>query len=267
MLYDTGGYPDNYTPDECFLAARRYNQNLVLYTMSQCVQGGAVVGHHIGLVIIFWCCYNFIKLNIISASSVTLAVVVLSALGYLVIIVKQDNVVQRLLYGIKTSVLFMMTGYSVSPVLYTLTDSISTDSLHTMASTSFMLHLLTTDYGVPAPVVSWQFSLNAAVFSSVCLASRFHDTMSAFSLLCLSLFCFLLLPLSRQHLVTCPISWSVVTSVTCLLLLSLISVSHTLLALVTLVTVQLICPLIFYHLQSYKQTIHGPWDEATPADT
>ena len=26
---------------------------------------------------------------------------------------------------------------------------------------------------------------------------------------------------------------------------------------------QVICPLLFFHLQSYKQTIHGPWDEAS----
>ena len=74
--------------------------------------------------------------------------------------------------GLKTSLLFTITGYSLSPVLHTLTDSISTDSLHTMAASSFLLHLLTSDYGLPAPVVSWQISINAAVFSSVCLASR-----------------------------------------------------------------------------------------------
>merc|ERR1719471_2295205 len=94
---------------------------------------------------------------------------------YLLIVSRnKTKIIDNLHQAIKTSTLFIVTGYALSPVLYTLTDTISTDSIHSMAASSFLLHLLTADYGISAPVVSWQLSLNAAVFSSVCLASRFQ---------------------------------------------------------------------------------------------
>ena len=158
----------------------------------------------------------------------------------------------------------MMTGYALSPVLHNLTESVSTDSIHTMAATSFLVHLVTSDYGVAAPVVSWQLSLNAAVLSSVCLASRLDSHTAAFSLLSLSVAIFLLLPLARP-LITSSLYWSVLTSTLCLALLSTISTSHACLTFLLLLTVQLFCPLLFHHFQVDKLTIHGPWDEAVPA--
>ena len=133
-----------------------------------------------------------------------------------------------------------------------------------MAASSFLLHLLTSDYGLPAPVVSWQISINAAVFSSVCLASRFTDHLSAVSLLCVSVFCFLLLPLSRTHIPSSSLTWSLLTSVSSIVLLSSISLTHGLLASLALLTLQILCPVLFYRLPSAKLTIHGPRAAATP---
>jgi hypothetical protein len=107
-------------------------------------------------------------------------------------LVRKVNLLE-VLTGLKTTFLFTMIGFALSPVLYKLTDTISTDTIHSMAMASFFLHLLTSDYGLSAPTVSWQISLNAAVFSSVRLASRFDHHLSAFSLLSLSVFCFLIL--------------------------------------------------------------------------
>lgn len=267
VLYDNAGFPDNYTPEEAFLAARRYNENLVTYSLGSCLSGGAEVATQLSLVIIFWSCYKFIKLGSVSPASLTLCVMSVSVLGYLCIIVmRSQNTLASLMAGLKTSFLFTVTGYSLSPVLHTLTDSISTDSLHTMAASSFLLHLLTSDYGLPAPVVSWQISINAAVFSSVCLASRFTDHLSAFSLMCVSVFCFLLLPLARSHILSSSLTWSLMTSLTSIVLLSSISMTHGLLAGLALLTLQILCPVLFYRLQSDKLTIHGPWDEATPGN-
>jgi len=38
VLYENGGYPDNYTPPESFLAAIERNKNLRLYTKRECFQ-------------------------------------------------------------------------------------------------------------------------------------------------------------------------------------------------------------------------------------
>ena len=270
VLYDNADYPDNYTPDECFLAARRFNQNLVTYSLGQCVGGGAEVAIHLSLVIIFWCCYNFIKAGVLPPAPATAAVMGTSVAAYLLLLLASSSSLgEDILQGAKACTLFTVTGYAVSPVLYTLTDTISTDSIHLMAAASLLLHLVTADYGVAAPVVSWQISLNAAVFGSVCLASRFPDHMSAFCLLTVSVFCFLLVPLCRSWCrpLASSLPWSLVTSLASLLLLAAVSLTHTYLAALSLFTVQVLCPVIFYRLQSDKLTIHGPWDEATPGSS
>ena len=264
VLYDNSDYPDNFTPPQCFLAARTFNQNLVVYSRQQCLAGAAGVVTQICDVIIFWCCYVYIKAGDIQPLTVLLVTLCLSVLGFLTVILLVGSSVKQAWQALKTTFLFMMTGYALSPVLHNLTESVSTDSIHTMAATSFLVHLITSDYGVAAPVVSWQLSLNAAVLSSVCLASRLDSHTAAFSLLSLSVAIFLLLPLARP-LITSSLYWSVLTSSLCLALLSTISTSHACLTFLLLLTVQLFCPLLFHHFQVDKLTIHGPWDEAVPA--
>ena len=44
VLFDNSNdFPDNYTPDACFLAAIKRNQNLYKYTYSQCLLGSSQV--------------------------------------------------------------------------------------------------------------------------------------------------------------------------------------------------------------------------------
>ena len=43
VLYEQNPFPDNYTPDECFLAAIEKNKNLYKYTFWQCLQGSCQV--------------------------------------------------------------------------------------------------------------------------------------------------------------------------------------------------------------------------------
>merc|ERR1712096_281352 len=187
-LYEDNGYPDNYTPPESFLAAIEKNKNLQVYSLWECFSGAAEVGKELSVVIIFWCCYKFLKTDLLLPETLLVIMLCLVMVGYLLFISLVGIVnLTGLLAGIKTTFLFTIIGFALSPVLYKLTDTISTDTIHTMAMSSLLIHLLTADYGLSAPIVSWQISLNAAVFSSVCLASRFDHHLSAFSLLSLSL--------------------------------------------------------------------------------
>ena len=93
---------------------RRYNENQVLYSLSQCLNGGAEVGVHISLVIIFWCCYNFIKMGSVSSSQMSLTVLSVSVLGYVLLAWKSSsNFVSNLYQTLKTSFLFIVTGFLV----------------------------------------------------------------------------------------------------------------------------------------------------------
>ena len=113
VLYDNAGFPDNYTPEEAFLAARRYNENLVTYSLRSCLAGGAEVSTQLSLVIIFWSCYKFIKSGSLSPTSLTLSVMSVSVLGYLcIILTRSKNTLGSLVAGLKTSFLFTITSSS-----------------------------------------------------------------------------------------------------------------------------------------------------------
>ena len=170
VLYDRSGYPDNYTPERSFLAAIEKNKNVRLYNLGECVAGAAVVGQEVSLVLIFWCCYQHLKLRLVSPELLLYALVGLTAGGYVHFKLTVPGV--SAFRGLMSAAVFTTTGYSLSPVLYRLTDTVSTDTIHTMAVVGMLFHVLTKDYGLNSPVVSGTVSLNAAIFSSVCLASR-----------------------------------------------------------------------------------------------
>ena len=43
LFHRSEAFPDNFTPDECFLAAIKRNQNLHNYTLLQCFLGASQV--------------------------------------------------------------------------------------------------------------------------------------------------------------------------------------------------------------------------------
>ena len=81
---------------------------------------------------------------------------------------------RRVAADLKHVWVFCAFGCALAPVLYKLTDTISTDTIHTASFVALFLHLLAHNYdtvksgGYRADALS----LNAALFASVCLASR-----------------------------------------------------------------------------------------------
>lgn len=266
ILYEDNGYPDNFTPKECFLAAIEKNKNIRVYNRLECFNGAAIVGTEVSLVVIFWCGYNSLVSGQLFPHHLLVSIFLLMIVGHVIHLgLTRQLRLGSLLSGLRTTLLFSTIGFAMSPILCNLTDSISTDTIHNMAGTSLFVHLLTTDYGLAAPTVSRSTSLNSAVFSAVCLASRFSQHLASFSLLCLAVFCFLLVPLTRP-LISSPLVTSWITALAALVWLVLLPSSVPLLILILclLFLLELVCPLIFHRLQTSKQTIHGPWDEAVP---
>ena len=70
----------------------------------------------------------------------------------------------------------------------------------------------------------------------------------------------------RRHLTGFPLVFAtLVASASSVALTASLSATVSIIALVGLVVVIILCPLLFVHWQSYKETIHGPWDEAVPS--
>lgn len=161
--------------------------------------------------------------------------------------------------------IFLIFSFSFSPVLYKLTDTISTDTIYTTAGVMLFVHLMFHNYGLErAPVVSSALSLNAALFASVCLASRLASSYDAFVLLTSSVVAFVLFPIFRQKL--CGPKLLLVTLgalAGCAALLTP-SIIICVMAALSVVLVLGVAPCLFVRWQSFKHTIHGPWDEAVP---
>ncbi|KAL7677718.1 hypothetical protein ACOME3_003956 [Neoechinorhynchus agilis] len=155
-----------------------------------------------------------------------------------------------------------------SPLLNTLTNSISTDTIYAMSTLMFALHLIFFDYGFRTSLPQRALSLNTAYFASVCLSSRLNTYLDTFLLISSSVILFLILPPLRNKLnaLDSKMFSGTIISLLCFLI-SVLILSNTkqLLCLYLMFTVftVFVCPTYLVYLQRFKSVINGPWDEAT----
>lgn len=173
---------------------------------------------------------------------------------------------------------FMAFGSSLAPIMATLTETISTDTVYAMAAGALLLHLGFHDYsrglrpqtedGEPVSDDGpWAaIALNGALFGAVCLASRLSGVGPVMALSSLAVGLFLLAPLLAawvqgrwpQLHVALTIAHQVFALVGCWQL----SASMAALLVFTLMGVGVLLPAHFLYCYQYRQSIHGPWDEA-----
>ena len=156
---------------------------------------------------------------------------------------------------IKSSTIFLVTGFAMSPILRTLTETVSTDTIYAMVTLMMLAHLSFYNYGVNAAIVSKPISLNAAFFASVCLASRLSTSYHAFAFLIFAIDIFVLFGILYTKLPR--IAKTVMTflfSITSLvMLLYTFSLLHCSLFLFLILFIQIACPIGFYKMQVYKE--------------
>lgn len=158
---------------------------------------------------------------------------------------------------IRSAMVCLVGGITVSPILKTLTETISTDTLYAMVTVMMMMHIIFFDYGIESAIVSPPISLNAALFAAVCLASRL-STVSAFTLILFASDIFVLLTMIRKQVEgkvgpktrTTFSSLVVVVSVAAVLMRTMV-VRISYLCLILLLN--LVFPYCFYKLQVMKE--------------
>lgn len=257
-LYENQGYPDNYT-DPSFLKGLRKNKSIKNFTFLEAFLGAARINQEISVITVFLIVFYFIFMEQISSEILLLKSISITIIGYL--IYWKNNLKWAILKSdIQTVGVFLFFGYLFSPVLHKLTESISTDSIYTTAFFTMFIHLITFDYGIDAFLVSKTISLNAAIFGSICLASRLSSSFNAFTLLVASTVFFVLTPMFINKF-KYPF-WLLPLIVFNFKILYSISISTLITYIVVLIFINIVCPIIFIKLQAYKNTIHGPWDEA-----
>lgn len=156
----------------------------------------------------------------------------------------------------------------MSPVLKTLTETISTDTIYLMVSVMLLIHLVTFDYGVDFAIVNQPVSLNVAVFATVCLASRLSSTYYALVLLVFAadiLVLYTALRIEWNKLHSPKIRFSRCLALNLLTIISIstvLPIIYAYLYIFLLIVLNLLFPLLFFKMQVFRENIHGPWDEA-----
>ncbi|NWH69496.1 PIGC acetylglucosaminyltransferase, partial [Piaya cayana] len=270
VLYERQPFPDNYV-DRRFLAELRKNVHAHRYRYGAVVfQSGAVV-QQLCSVCVFALTWRYLELGALSPQRLFGAALASSLLGY-VLFDAVDGGAGRRESGrtrwadLKSMLVFIAFTYGFSPVLKTLTESVSTDTVYAMSALMLLGHLIFFDYGANAAIVSSTLSLNMAIFASVCLASRLPRSLHTFVVVTFAMQIFALWPMLQKKLKAraprCYIGVTVLFALAALVGLATISSVGAVLFTLLLLAISCLCPYCLIRLQQLKDNIHGPWDEA-----
>lgn len=260
-LYSNEGYPDNYT-DKSFLEELKKNLHVRKFTLLEAILGAGLITQRLCIVIIFALSFYALNCDLISPLVLLVSSTSFSFIFYLLL---YENSKIFPFWLMKSTCAFVMSGYILSPVLKTLTETISTDTIYATTTVMMCIHLVFFDYGVSAVIVSTSLSLNASLFGSICLCSRLQTAFHVFVFITLAVQCFAVSPIllsSIKSSFTVLLSFVTITFLLCIRVSSLISG----LFICTIVFINLVCPYYFVKWHSFKDNIYGPWDEAIVQD-
>ena len=266
-------FPDNYV-DTTFLNEMKKNVNVKLYSERDLFLGACYVHQHWSSVFLYLILFGLVYQG--KCNTTILHLVNNALLGVIYIFwmahVKFGKLDQREKFAkkqvAKAAILLIMALLGLTPVLKTLTEDISTDTICILAAILFTLNLIFHNYGTEATDGKPNaIALNASVFGSVMLVSRFSSRGQVFGLLSLGVVWFSLFPIARGYIGVQYYPKLHLTLTFLLGMLTLVGLKfihfHLCLAYLLLSFFLLVvCPLWYKRLQRYKNNIHGPWDEA-----
>jgi len=278
VLWKRQAYPDNYVPQDLFLASLQKNPNLRPYTYWPLVVLSCSITQHLAVIFIFLAVFARLKEQTLDPRSLVCLSVFSFFIGYIA-----WNALDRSpatsehftnhLKALKSAIMIFLALMTLSPVLRTLTAATSSDSIWALAAVLFSLNALLADYTASKPGnaregLSSVLSINAAVSASVVLASRLSTDVSVFSLMLFSIQSFALFPLLRHRLQLLPIAAWLLTSLGmgffAVWLIANLSLMVMWLIAFVLILVTFVAPAILLWAQRYKNIIRGPWDVAVP---
>lgn len=261
VLYEKYDVPDNYV-DDSFLTEMKKNLYLRSYKYRTLVITTGRISQQMNSVLVFVISFVYLQGTHISAISLTLFTAAAMLLSFLF-----SSWYPSDSRDMKAVVVFCLASFALSPVLMSLTNEISTDTIYAMVSLMFLVHLYTFDYSDCPSDMSGATSFNIIIFATVCLASRLDSIISAFSLIFFSILMFAVVPKARQRVR----SYSLIYTdcfITCsffvisLGLLATNSLTLAVLHVLMFIFITFACPYLLLCLQPLKNNIHGPWDEA-----
>ncbi|KAG1825953.1 phosphatidylinositol N-acetylglucosaminyltransferase subunit C [Suillus subaureus] len=288
VLWERQPFPDNYIHPHSFLSSLRRNPNFKPYTYWPLVLLCCAITQHLATIFTFLAVFVRLKERWFDAR-VLLWVSIASFFGGYALyeILSCSNPVRGAFTRsntIKSSLLVFLALMGLSPVLRTLTAATSSDSIWALSACLFLLNALLADYSsmkprhidpavnshLPCRLTS-VLSMNAAISSSVVLASRLPDDLAVFVLVLFAVQLFALFPILRHRLqVTPQVAQILFTLTLCILSFALtvpLSVSVAYIYAGISITVTFVAPGVLVwaaEIQKARHFIRGPWDVAVP---
>lgn len=260
ILYENYGLPDNYT-DSSFLKQLRKNIKPNNITLTEATILGAGICIQLNIVVLFVIIFIWLNNEWATPDIVFVSGVACTIFGYFLYCFKEPTTLTKLTKHVRTVLIYLTFGYILSPILKTLTETISTDTIYAMTILMFLLHLVFSKYGSLQISLSDSLSITSSIFGSLMLASRLASPTHAFSLLTIAVQCFVLLPF-LMHKLSRKIFISAGLTMSAFYFLLLVSETLSYVFAATVLFLHLICPYWFVKCQKYKDNIYGPWDEA-----
>ncbi|XP_037089524.1 phosphatidylinositol N-acetylglucosaminyltransferase subunit C-like [Pollicipes pollicipes] len=269
VLYQRQPYPDNYVAN-AFLEDLKKNVRVTLWTRWEAISGAAALLQQMASVALVGLAFAHLDDGSLPPEPLLAGIAVSTAAGYAWL--RAGGGRRSLAADLRLAAVFLVFGYGLSPLLATLTDSVSTDSVYALAAAAMLLHLVTHEYGPRAACVSAAVSLNAGLFGALCLASRLPGTGHVFAFLTLAAQLLALPPPLRAHVrrrhgrAALLLLASAQANASLLLLVCRTLAGAVLLAAAYLLACPLL-PMLYVSGQRFKDNIYGPWDEAILEDT
>uniref|UniRef100_A0A915CUV3 NF-kappa-B-activating protein C-terminal domain-containing protein n=1 Tax=Ditylenchus dipsaci TaxID=166011 RepID=A0A915CUV3_9BILA len=202
VLYKKSKFPDNFSDETQFLCKLKKNVSVVHYSIWKSVVGASNVMCQIDIVVIYLLIFEFIQMKYLEVDQLMVIVAgfaTLCASVYLTLN-RQCFTTDVIADHFRTLVTLLLFGYGFTPLIRTLTTSISTDTIYATSFFLFFLSLIFHDYGMDAPIVSTPFSVNLSFAASVFLISRVDTDQLAFYLMAFSMCAFSFWPRVRKPL-------------------------------------------------------------------
>mmetsp|Transcript_9781 Transcript_9781/g.10848 ORF Transcript_9781/g.10848 Transcript_9781/m.10848 type:complete len:281 (+) Transcript_9781:232-1074(+) len=271
-MYKRQPYPDNYVDGLRFLDELEKNVNVEKYDLYTMITDSTVVTQAIAVVVVYYLIFVGSLEGSFTPEALMKADFAVLVVGYLIwCLTSGKRSSHHLLDGFRFIPIVFGSVLGLSPVLRTLTEPISDDTLWTCVILLTLLHLYTTDYSYLAGTQKDFYaptSVNAAIFASVLMASRLPTSKHVFAFLSLSIELFALLPIVLNSISAASscISASLSIILNAGVLLVLVNMSNLFAAcfVAQYILITFMCPNLLCWLQRYKNEIHGPWDEAVP---
>ncbi|KAI3483178.1 hypothetical protein L1887_53958 [Cichorium endivia] len=181
VLWRTQPYADNHVPAS-FLSELRTNSDIARPSVWALVLASLRVSTALLRVAVFAIVYTHLLARRVDAELVLGAILVCGAVGA---VVRRGR--EPALASVLGKMVVALVLLAVSPVLRTLTEATTSDTIWALAAMLFTAHLVLADYVGGSGKLQDTLSFNAAISASVVLASRLDDDVQSFSVLALAI--------------------------------------------------------------------------------